>query len=206
MAISTYTELQNAVVNWLERDDLTLRVPEFIAIAEARHRRDIRLRSMSTRAIATVPTGTRFIALPTGFLAMRRLQFNTNPIHVVHEVSPDQLTDIYSLEVGRPTFFTVHEEIEWNRMPDSAYTAEMIYWKRFDPLSATVTGNSLLSDHPDIYLYPSLAASAPFLHEDERIQLWEALYAKAVEEAHRADRKDRYTQGVMQIRPGLVTP
>ena len=39
MAIGTYAELQTAVANWLDRDDLTDRIPEFIALAEAKMNR-----------------------------------------------------------------------------------------------------------------------------------------------------------------------
>lgn len=34
MAISNYTELQTAVANWLDRDDLSARIPEFIGLCE----------------------------------------------------------------------------------------------------------------------------------------------------------------------------
>ena len=40
MAITTYAELKTAISNWLDRTDLDDRIPEFIALAEARHRRD----------------------------------------------------------------------------------------------------------------------------------------------------------------------
>lgn len=49
MAITSYSELSTAVANWLERDDLTSRIPEFISLAEARHRREIRLRQQQKR-------------------------------------------------------------------------------------------------------------------------------------------------------------
>ena len=42
MAISNYTELKTAVANWLDRDDLTDRIPEFIALAESRFNRLLR--------------------------------------------------------------------------------------------------------------------------------------------------------------------
>ena len=60
MAISTYTELQSAVANWLARSDLTSRITEFIALAESRIHygsahpvmpsRPLRIRTMETRA------------------------------------------------------------------------------------------------------------------------------------------------------------
>ena len=46
MAIGTYSELQTAVANWLDRDDLTDRIQEFIALAEARMNRILRLAIM----------------------------------------------------------------------------------------------------------------------------------------------------------------
>lgn len=49
MAITTFSELKTGIANWLERDDLTSRIPEFIALAEARHRREIRIRQMQKR-------------------------------------------------------------------------------------------------------------------------------------------------------------
>ena len=36
MAIGTYAELKTAIANFLARDDLTDRIPEFISLAEAR--------------------------------------------------------------------------------------------------------------------------------------------------------------------------
>jgi hypothetical protein len=42
MAISTYTELQAAIPNWLGgRADLTLRIPEFITLCEAKLNRTL---------------------------------------------------------------------------------------------------------------------------------------------------------------------
>ena len=35
MAITTYAELQTAVASWLDRDDRTSEIPDFITLAEA---------------------------------------------------------------------------------------------------------------------------------------------------------------------------
>ena len=65
MAINTYATLQTAVANWLDRSDLTDRIPEFIALAEARMHRTLRLAIMlnvdqtTLGGAATLVAGTR---------------------------------------------------------------------------------------------------------------------------------------------------
>ncbi len=51
MAISTYAELQTATANWLDRTDLSSRIPEFIDLAEATFNRTIRNHRMITKMI-----------------------------------------------------------------------------------------------------------------------------------------------------------
>ena len=59
MAIGTYAELQTAVANWLDRDDLTDRIPEFIALAEAKMNRNQRISLMdNVRTAITMAAGT----------------------------------------------------------------------------------------------------------------------------------------------------
>lgn len=40
--------------------------------------------------------------------------------------------------------------------------------------------NPLVAEHPDLYLYGALAAAAPYLQEDERLPMWEGLFAKVM--------------------------
>ena len=50
MAITTYAELQSAVADFLNRDDLTSVIPTFIDLAEAQMQRTIRHHKMMQRA------------------------------------------------------------------------------------------------------------------------------------------------------------
>ena len=43
MAISNYSELKTAIASWLDRTDLTDIIPDFIALAETRHKRDFKI-------------------------------------------------------------------------------------------------------------------------------------------------------------------
>ena len=72
MAINTYATLQPAVANWLDRSDLSDRIPEFIALGEPRMKRLLRLAIMLNVDETTLGGadklvgGTRDYALPSG--------------------------------------------------------------------------------------------------------------------------------------------
>ena len=81
MAINSYSTLQTAVANWLDRDDLTASIPEFISLCEARFNRTLRIRAMETldTSVSTV-AGTKTIALPTGYVQMRDIHLTSDPL------------------------------------------------------------------------------------------------------------------------------
>ena len=51
MALSNYSELQSAVADWLERGDLTARIPDFIRLAEVQLNRLLRTNPQKLRAV-----------------------------------------------------------------------------------------------------------------------------------------------------------
>ena len=54
MAISTFTELKASIANFLNRDDLTATIPDFISLAESSINNEIRHWRMEKRAETTV--------------------------------------------------------------------------------------------------------------------------------------------------------
>jgi hypothetical protein len=189
MALDTYAGLKAEIADHLDRDDLTTQIDSFIDLAEARHKREIRFRSMQNRVQASI--NDRYAALPTDFLGMQTLRLLTSPITVLSEVSLHEMNRLRRESSGTPQFFTVHEEIEFDRPPGLALTAEMIYYAELSPLSDLVTTNALLEKAPDAYLYGALMAAAPFLVDDERIKTWADLYAAARDGLNTADRQSR---------------
>ena len=93
MAIGTFAQLKTAAANWLDRSDLTDRIPEFIALAEARFNRELRTRDMETvsTAISTV-AGTREYSLPTGFVQMKEFHLSTDPLTPLAYITPEMMT------------------------------------------------------------------------------------------------------------------
>jgi hypothetical protein len=190
MALDTYANLKATVLTFLDRDDLAGNVDDFIDLAEARHKREILIREMISRSQASL--GGRFLSLPTRFVQMKTIRLLTNPVTVLTELNLHEMNVERDERTGKPMFFTIHEEIEFDVTPDSAYTVEIIYYASFPALSDTNTSNGLLVRAPDAYLYGALVASAPFLASDERVQVWETLYGIARDGLLLSDRQSRY--------------
>ena len=80
MAINTYATLQSSIANWLDRSDLTDRIPDFIALAEARINRVLRVRQMETVKLISMLNGVKRIALPSDYKKMRGLKYDATQI------------------------------------------------------------------------------------------------------------------------------
>jgi len=50
MSLDGYANFKTAIAEWADRTDLTARIPDFIALAEIRIGRDLRLRVMEKRS------------------------------------------------------------------------------------------------------------------------------------------------------------
>lgn len=188
MAISTYTELQTAVENWLARTDLDDRIPEFISLAEAKFNRALRCNQMEKRSTASIDTGTddpEFIALPGDFQSMKRVRLSSVSGKPQLEFKAQAGMDEYRTSIGNltgyPRYFTIMgDELELCPTPDSNYTIEMVY-RAYIPALASNSTNWLLALAPDAYLYGALMEASAHIKEDERVTLWAAGLKQAID-------------------------
>lgn len=177
MSIATVTELRSAIADYLDDDNLSDQINDFIAIAESRHRREIRMRQMFVREALTVDA--RNVDLPSGFLEAINIRLLTSPVTVLQELSLHEMTVEREESNGKPRYFTIVSDIEFDKLPDSSYSGQITYYKALTALDDDNPSNILLTTYPDAYLYAALAASAPFQMADERLPLWESLYRDA---------------------------
>jgi len=202
MALSTYTELKASIADWLNRTDLTTQIPDFISLAESQIERQLRTRQMLTRTNLTIDA--EFESTPADFLEIRSLKLTgTNPVTPLTFMTIDSLDEQSTIDIGsgKPKYFTViGSQFRFVPTPDAAYVAEIVYFAKLNKLSASVATNFLLTSSPDIYLYGSLLQAAPYLLDDARIQVWSALYDRALSDLQVADDRGATSGGKLLTR------
>ena len=203
MAIDTYANLKTSIETWLDRDDLTDQIDDFIDIAEARHQREVRLREMLLRQ--TLIINNRYVDVPSDFLEAKIIRIQTDTARFpLTQVNVEELSRRSKVVDGLPAFFNVHAQIEFDREPDQSYTGEIIFYTPLDALGSSNSSNELLERAPDVYLYSALAASAPLLHEDERIQTWEGLYTRARDDLNLLEKRSQQVGAAIATTAGTV--
>lgn len=208
MSISTFSELQTAVTNWLRRGDdtdLVARAPELITLAEAQFNRD--LRHWEMEAVTNLTLSGATIALPSDYIEMRAAVIQATPLSVLSFVTPAQLDINWpSGSTGVPTEYTiVAGNIKLGRAPDSAYTLEITYYQKIPALTDAAPSNWLLTSHPDIYLYGALLQAAPYMNNDERVQVWGAYYDRAKRGIDRSAARASWSGAPLTTRVNVYT-
>ncbi len=188
MALNSYAALKTSIGDFLNRDDLTAVIPDFISLAEAQINRDIRHYEMENRATAQLDS--QYLARPTDWVETIRMHITGGGTRTLDLLSGAAMSDKRAGAddtSGEPRYFRHAERaFEVYPTPDGTYNVEILYYQKIPALSDTNTSNWLLSEAPDIYLYGSLLHSSPYLAEDARVNVWAQLYAAAKDNVNRA--------------------
>ena len=192
MSITNFSELKASIADFLNRDDLTTTIPDFISLAEADFNRKLRHWRMEKRATANLDT--QYTAFPDDFLEPIRLMLTGTDETRLELITLSELMDkrATSNTASTPKFYAIVDgSFEVYPTPDQTYTFEMLYYGRITSLSDSNTSNWLITYHPDAYLYGSLAHSAPYLAEDQRTTVWAQLYKNSVDGINMEDQKSK---------------
>jgi hypothetical protein len=182
MALSTYSELKTSIAGWLNREDADTiaKIPDFIALAEAKIARDVRHWRQEKRVTTSV--NEQYENLPNDWLEMIQIQLIAGGSLKAISASELQGRKEVSLTVNKPKYYRLtSDQIELYPKPNQSYEASMQYYARVPALSDAETFNWILTDYPDIYLYGSLIHAAPYLIDDQRLNVWASLYQSAVD-------------------------
>lgn len=200
MTISSYSDLQTSVANWLHRSDLTSIIPDLIRLGEKRIERDIRTPEMETTFSEAVSSGV--VNVPTGFAGWKLAYVDGTPVQVLNPKSLDWIYQNYPNRsgTGKPKFIGRNGSVfDFGPYPDSTYTIKGTYYKHLTTVSSS--WNALATANPDLYLFATLCEAAPYLKNDQRVTLWEGKYA-ALKEAINKEAKDAEYSGVLCVTAG----
>jgi hypothetical protein len=196
MAISTYAELRAEVAEWLQRSDLSARIPVFVEMATARFNRELRAPEMET--LVTTAADAEYTDLPVDFLQIRSIETNGDRMEYL---APEEF-QAYVAKTSTPAVpvYTIADmslRIYPAPSVSSTLTLKVLYYARIPELDSAGDTNWLLDAHPDVYLFGSLVEAAGFLHDDARMAVWDSRLQQAMVLINR--RGKQMTQGAASM-------
>lgn len=196
----TAAGLRASIADWMGDSNLTSYIPEFIAMAEARFNRRLRVPDMEKRATAL--TSGEYLALPTDFLELRSIFIEGSPDRPLTMMESGELRRLYGISsIAKPKAYALSAgQLQFGPVPDASYTLEIVYYGSLPPL-ATNSANWLLTNHPDVYLYGALLAAEARGWNDARLPLWKAAMDEAIAEINTAGNAKR--TGAAPVQPSI---
>jgi len=191
---TTFTTLKEDVQRYLERgatlgtDPVMLeQLPRLINLAERRIARELKVQGFLNVVTGTLTPNQSVYAKPdrwrdtvsinigTGTGNNTRKQVYTRSYEYVRQYWPNEGV------TGEPVFYADYDISNWlfAPSPDAAYPFEILYYELPPLLDDVVQSNWLTEYAPQLLLYGTLLEATPFLKNDERIQVWQAMYDRA---------------------------
>jgi hypothetical protein len=212
---TTYTELVTEVTDYAIRSGDTAfvaMIPTFIKYAEVAFNRRLRIRQMeqiATVALSAVDS-SGYLALPTDFLEYRSVAVLSNPVTPLEYVTPQKMRQLeYTVAAGgsTPAYFTViGSQMRFYPNPGSGTStlyADVVYYAKPTPLSATNATNNILNDYPDLYLHATLLQAYVWAKDADGIQLETAAFEAIIKDIKAADVRAEYP-GMTAIQTDIV--
>lgn len=183
-AVMTYTSLAADIESYLERTDTATiaKIPTFIMLAEQTIASQIKFLGTLTVDTSTMVAGTATIAKPARWrktVSMNYTDANGDRQPILlrkYEYLRNYWPD--GTQQSAPLYYADYDYTHWliAPTPDAAYTFEVLYYQRPQPLDASNQTNWFTEYAPQALLYGSLLQAMPFLKNDTRVTLWKTLY------------------------------
>jgi hypothetical protein len=186
-SVMTYDSLVEDIQSYLERSDAATlaKIPQFIMLAEQIIASEIKFLGNLVVVGSSMVLGEATIAKPARWrktvsmnvtVAGKRQPVLLRTYEYLREYWPNpSSTDV-------PLYFCDYDYEHWliAPTPAAAYSYEVLYYERNQPLDSTNQSNWFTEYAPQALLYGSLLQAMPFLKNDERIPMWQGQYDKII--------------------------
>jgi len=190
----TFATLQDDVKRYLERGSSAAQDPVFIAqlpslinFAERRIAQELKIEGFINVVTGNFTIGEPVLSKPdrwrdtvswavgTGTGYNTRQQLYTRAYEYLGLYWPDRTA------TDTPEFYADYDSTHWlvAPTPDVEYPFEILYYELPQLLSDSVQTNWITEYAPQLLLYATLLEAAPFLKNDERISIWQAMYDRS---------------------------
>ncbi len=187
-AVMTYDSLAADISTYLERTDTATiqKIPTFIMLAEQIIASQIKFLGNLTVQTSQMVAGNPVVDKPARWRKTVSMNITVDgkrqPVLLRrYEYLREYWPDPTSTDV--PKFYTDYDYTHWMvaPTPDVAYNFEVLYYERVQPLDSSNQTNWFTQYAPQALLYGSLLQAMPFLKNDSRVQLWQAMYKQAMD-------------------------
>lgn len=187
-AVMTYDSLVADVATYLERTDTATleKIPTFIMLAEQIIASQIKFLGNLTVQTSQMVADNPVVDKPARWRKTVSMNITVDGKRIPvllrrYEYLREYWPDPTSTDV--PKFYTDYDYTHWlvAPTPDQAYNFEVLYYERVQPLDSTNQTNWFTQYAPQALLYGSLLQAMPFLKNDARVQLWQAMYKQAMD-------------------------
>lgn len=190
----TFTTLQEDVRRYLERgatyasDPIVYeQIPRLINLAERRIARELKIQGFINVVTGDLATGQAVYAKPDRWRDVVSINIgtgvNNDKRKVLFSRSYEYLTTYWPdrSETSEPIFYSDYDYDHWliSPTPDADYPFEVLYYELPPLLDEENQTNWLTEYAPQLILYGTLVEATPFLKNDDRIPVWQAMYDRA---------------------------
>lgn len=209
-AFTDYDNLLEVIGDWLARDDLAARIPDFVWLAESELQRDLNLRLNDAIATGTSLAGQDYIDLPEDYVEGFFLQWDDRTLSPVTVSSFDVVArhqngyEAQSSASADPRVGAFHGNRVYIGPKPGNQSYKLYYKAGTQHLGPDNQTNQVLRDYPDALLYGSLMHSAPYLGADERTLVWSQLFERAKQQAKQQEWRARTGHGPLRMQPDIA--
>lgn len=170
-----YTQISDKIADWMNRSDLTARIPDFIELAEERMNRALRVRQMESTLAATAITNN-IITPAADVVDVKALWV---PNYERTPLKPQGLESVVAgFRQGTPTMYAWDGS---NIRLDGSGSVQGVLYVRI-PALATATTNWVSEGPWSLYLWGALMEASLFVKDDADAAKYEGRFNQVLEE------------------------
>lgn len=166
----------------IDDDDLA----EYASIGQDYLNRTLRVREMETSGTVTCSTSLRTASLPDGFLDAVSLVHTDIMGEPMQQVTPTEIdTNTQNNNSSRPYFYAISDVLEFERVPDQAYSLKMRFYHSLDLETPDSIATAVCASYPECYIYAGMVELWADLRNDKEQARFVALRDEAIKAANR---------------------